>query len=251
MMFKKIIFLAFLAVNLVSYSQVGINTTAPDPSAALDIFSNEQGVLLPQLTTVERDGITDPANGLLIYNTDSDEFQYNTGTTTVPIWQRLENTSSSASIGASVKYSNTDETTNMNADPAINAPLLGTLEWNDNTTLYTANTATNGITVNEAGRYRIVVNISLNNPSARDRMAPEMRIAVNGLATGTYSSTGYIRSNQGHQDSSLHITEVLELTAGQIITVSIVESARNSDNATNIVTMRAAGAANIYIEKLQ
>jgi len=243
--------LTLLMVNLVVYAQIGINTTAPDSSAILDIFSNEQGVLLPQLTTAQRDIIATPANGLLIYNTDSDEFQYNTGTTALPIWQKLENTSTSSNIGASVKYSNADITTNMNADPAINAPLLGTLDWNDDLTIYSANTTTNEITVNETGRYRIVVNVSLTTASGRDRMAPEMRIAVSGAGVGTYSSTGYIRTNNGHQESSLHITEVLELTAGQRIAVSIAEAANNTNNAANdAVTIRAAGAANIYIEKL-
>jgi cold shock CspA family protein len=172
---------------------------------------------------------------------------FNTATPAVPIWQRLENTSSSANIGASVKYSNMDITTNMNADPAINTPLLGTLQWNDNAILYVANTANNSITVNEAGRHRIVVNISLNNSGTRDRMASEMRIVVHGVPTGTYSSTGFIRTSNGHQDSSLHITEVLELTAGQTIAVAIVRSANNSNNATNIVKIREVSTANIYI----
>jgi len=37
---------------------------------------------------------------------------------------------------------------------------------------------TNEITVNETGRYRVIVNIALT--TARDRMLPEMRITVNG-----------------------------------------------------------------------
>ncbi len=250
-MFKKLLFLVFLCTNVLIYGQVGVNTTSPDPSAVLDVFSNEQGVLLPQLTTVQRDAIVSPANGLLIYNTDGNEFEYNFGSPTAPVWQVIANTGASGNIGDSVKYSNTDVTTNINADPAINAPLLGTLNWNDDLTLYSANTTTNQITVNQAGRYRVIVNIPVNTAGTRDRMAPEMRITVNGTATGTYSSTGYIRTNNGHQDASLHITETLELTAGQNIGVTISEAANDSNNAANNVTMRAAGAANIYIEKIR
>lgn len=207
--------------------------------------------LKPQLTNVQRDAIVSPANGLLIYNTDSNEFEYNIGTTTIPVWQRVTNTSAGTNIGDSIKYSNTDIATNINADPAINAPLLGTLNRNDDLTLYSVSTTTNQITVNQAGRYRVIVNIPLSTAGTRARLAPEMRITVNGTGAGTYSSTGYIRANNGHQDASLHITEILELTAGQIIAVTVSRSANDSNVAANNVTIRAAGAANIYIEKIR
>lgn len=45
-------------------------TSDPDPSAILDIESSDLGVLLPRLTTQERDAIVSPANGLIIFNTD-------------------------------------------------------------------------------------------------------------------------------------------------------------------------------------
>ncbi len=54
------------------YAQkVGVNTTTPHPSARLEIRSNQAGILIPKMTTSQRNGITNPADGLLIYNTDS------------------------------------------------------------------------------------------------------------------------------------------------------------------------------------
>ncbi len=52
-------------------AQVAINTTgnAPDPSAMLDVNSNQHGILIPRMTAVERDCLKTPAIGLLIYNT--------------------------------------------------------------------------------------------------------------------------------------------------------------------------------------
>ena len=50
---------------------VGIGTTNPDASAKLDIFSNTQGVLLPRLTSAQRDAITNPAEGLQIFNIET------------------------------------------------------------------------------------------------------------------------------------------------------------------------------------
>ena len=58
---------------LISFSQnVGINAdgTAPDSKAMLDVKSNNKGVLIPRLTITERDAITDPPTGLMVFCTD-------------------------------------------------------------------------------------------------------------------------------------------------------------------------------------
>ncbi|HEV7782906.1 MAG TPA: hypothetical protein VGO58_16635 [Chitinophagaceae bacterium] len=49
---------------------VGIGTTNPDPSAALDINSTSKGLLVPRMTTAQRDAIVNPAPGLMILNLD-------------------------------------------------------------------------------------------------------------------------------------------------------------------------------------
>jgi hypothetical protein len=45
---------------------------APDTSALLDVQSTSRGMLLPRMTTAQRDAIQNPANGLAIYNLDTD-----------------------------------------------------------------------------------------------------------------------------------------------------------------------------------
>ncbi|TRX35259.1 ice-binding family protein [Flavobacterium restrictum] len=67
---------SFLMISPMVNSQVGIGTTTPDASSILDIQSNDKGVLLPRLTTVERDAIGTPANGLIVYNTTTSNFNY-------------------------------------------------------------------------------------------------------------------------------------------------------------------------------
>jgi len=67
---KSIIFTAFIAINVTAFAQVGINTNTPEASAALDVTSTEGGILIPRLTETQRDAITFPATGLMVFQTD-------------------------------------------------------------------------------------------------------------------------------------------------------------------------------------
>jgi len=49
---------------------VGINITTPDESAILEVRSTSQGFLPPRMTESQRNAISSPATGLLIYQTD-------------------------------------------------------------------------------------------------------------------------------------------------------------------------------------
>ncbi|WP_188767001.1 hypothetical protein [Emticicia aquatilis] len=51
-------------------ANVGIGTTQPDESAVLDIKSSTKGVLMPRMSLQERNAIQNPANGLIVYQTD-------------------------------------------------------------------------------------------------------------------------------------------------------------------------------------
>lgn len=50
---------------------IGSNTS-PDPSAGLDLQFQNLGFLMPRLTTAQRNGISNPAIGLQIFNLDTD-----------------------------------------------------------------------------------------------------------------------------------------------------------------------------------
>jgi hypothetical protein len=49
---------------------VGIGTTTPDNSAILDLNSSTKGLLLPRMTLLERNNISNPAKGLMVYQTN-------------------------------------------------------------------------------------------------------------------------------------------------------------------------------------
>src|SRR5690606_25558596 len=67
----------FLSPDSMAQS-VSINSdgAAPDNSAMLDIQSTNKGLLIPRMSTAERLGITSPATGLLVYDTDTGCFWY-------------------------------------------------------------------------------------------------------------------------------------------------------------------------------
>jgi hypothetical protein len=53
---------------------IGINNATPDASAIFDIASTTKGLLIPRMTTTERDAIGSPATGLMIYNLTTSAF---------------------------------------------------------------------------------------------------------------------------------------------------------------------------------
>ena len=59
-----------------SSGQVGIGTTSPNAKAIIEIASTTQGVLFPRMTKVERDAITSPPIGLILFVTDDNEGLY-------------------------------------------------------------------------------------------------------------------------------------------------------------------------------
>jgi hypothetical protein len=52
---------------------IGMGTVTP--SAPLEVSSTRGGVIMPRLTTTERDAISSPTNGEMIYNTTTNKFQ--------------------------------------------------------------------------------------------------------------------------------------------------------------------------------
>ncbi|TVR80263.1 MAG: hypothetical protein EA412_04960 [Chitinophagaceae bacterium] len=71
----------FLVVSAQSPS-VGINETGTNPHASsiLDLESTNKGFLPPRMTTIQRDAISNPAEGLMIYNSDDKCLQWYIGT---------------------------------------------------------------------------------------------------------------------------------------------------------------------------
>ncbi len=66
--------------SLQAQDNVGIGTLTPDPSAVLELESTDKGILIPRVTTSQRQAIPTPAEGLMVYDTDFQQFWYFDGT---------------------------------------------------------------------------------------------------------------------------------------------------------------------------
>ncbi|MCF8221171.1 MAG: hypothetical protein K9I97_06800, partial [Cryomorphaceae bacterium] len=67
----NLITLEFFAQN-----NVGIGTLNPDASSLLDLTAFDKGILIPRMTTFQRNTISNPATSLLVYDTDFNCFFY-------------------------------------------------------------------------------------------------------------------------------------------------------------------------------
>jgi hypothetical protein len=70
----------FGAQNVVTTGDGGFGTASPDAKAALTVTSTTKGFLPPRMTTAQRDAITSPTAGLVLYNSTTNKLQVRTNT---------------------------------------------------------------------------------------------------------------------------------------------------------------------------
>jgi uncharacterized protein (TIGR02145 family) len=108
-----ILSLLILDLNFVQ-AQVGINNDGANPhsSAVLDISSSQKGLLTPRMSLAQRDAISSPAAGLLIYNTDSKILELFNGTA----WGSVSGESEAEIVAPSVSTNSISNITTGSAD---------------------------------------------------------------------------------------------------------------------------------------
>lgn len=68
---KQIITGLMILSAIPALAQLSVGTPTPDTSAQLDLYAESLGFLPPRLSTIQRDQISQPATGLLIFNYDA------------------------------------------------------------------------------------------------------------------------------------------------------------------------------------
>jgi hypothetical protein len=155
---------------------------APDGSAMLEVTSgatNNKGLLLPRMTTVQRSAITSPAKGLMIYNTTSNQAEINNGTPALPVW---------AAATATATGWNTSG--NTGTTPATN--FIGTT---DNQPLSIRTNNTEQVHITETGN----VGIGASAPAVRLQIADTGDVAIRvGTTTNGKTSVSLGLGNDYH-----------------------------------------------------
>ena len=78
---------------------IGMGTTSPDSTAVLDMTSSTKGVLIPRMTSTNRNAIANPATGLLVFQTDAPAgFYYYDGVKWLLLDSNTENSSSDKTL---------------------------------------------------------------------------------------------------------------------------------------------------------
>lgn len=88
---KHIIYLLLISSSFSLQAQQNVSISdapaTPDATSVLDVSSTTKGMLIPRMTTIQRNAIIGPANGLLVYDTDVNcVFYYST---TLATWNSL------------------------------------------------------------------------------------------------------------------------------------------------------------------
>lgn len=116
---------AFSTSLLAQTKNVGIGTNSPNASAILDLdvsdgslFPNKLGLLIPRMSTAERDAISSPALSLIIFNTTAGRFEYYTGSS----WAQIL---PGSDVPFSILQNGTNTTANMLVGPGASLAPTG------------------------------------------------------------------------------------------------------------------------------
>ena len=150
-------------------------------------------------------------------------------------------------INYGARWTNTDTSTDLNVNNTT-APIFGTEDYKDDgNSIYEI--SGNTMIVKLGGRYDIRANLSLvgiNSGNNRQRTNVNARIAVNGSPVGALGASGYIRWASGHEHSSIHVSEILQLNANDVVSIITYREANSGT-----VNFSGTGESSFVINKLK
>lgn len=179
---------AVFFTTLVTQAQnnVGINTSTPDVSAALEVKSTTQGMLIPRMTKAQRNvinmvaGVSTPAVGLLIYQTDDTPgFYFYTGSS----WTTLSTGESNMTI----------------ADNAVTSPKIADFAVTNSKMAVDAVTTSkvaNGTVTTSKMANAAITEIKIDDGAVTNSKIANAAVGISKLnTTGEASATTYLRGD--------------------------------------------------------
>jgi hypothetical protein len=191
--------LLFFLLAIVTYSNgwsqnIGIGTAAPNASAMLEISSNNKGLLIPRLTSSQRNAIASPAKGLMAFDSSQNSFWYYNGSTWKEIAGNTYNADSMLVVGKQTgSITNYNLTANASASDSSgylydSGGPLGNYGNNENFVFQI------NVTGTEIATDIIVLNNNMESPYDSLTITDDFghRYLLQGTTTGTYRIFGRV-----------------------------------------------------------
>jgi hypothetical protein len=208
---------------------VAINTdgSTAHASAILDVKSINKGVLIPRMTTTQRNAIVSPATGLMIYNTSTNTFQFRNTTTWV-------------NLNAESTLTDADGNTKIQVEQSVNDDIIR-FDIKGNERMVLRENASGGVRLellDESSNTYIGEASGANNTSGSDNTGLGYG-ALESNTTGQWNTAlGFIamRSNTtGSYNTALGMNALLFNTSGHSnLAVGIKSLFSNTTGAGNI-----------------
>lgn len=204
----------FLFFMQIAIAQTGIGTTTPNSSAKLEVAATDKGFLLPRMTAAQRGAIASPANGLLVYQTDSPTgFFVNTGTSGTPVWTRVNMDWTKTGNDLSYTSGNLSTTGNLTGGNSSTSTISG---FSANVTTISANysitAADNGKIIQSTSATAITVTIPTGLPTGFNCTIVQM-----GVGQITFLGTYLNRGGFTKTASQYAVVSIMHLGSDKII----------------------------------
>lgn len=237
----------FLQSGLISIPASGVDYFPLDQDnnnvqLALDAYDARLDILeaaVPPVTSVfGRTGAVTALSG----DYDADQVDYDDTGAPITAADVQEAIDAVAPRLAVFQSKNTDTTTNLNTAGLTEIPITGTVTHAGPTGYFTV--VGNAVRADVAMRVRASLNVAYSASGVRTNISAGF--AVNSVTTGIAGLGGYIRLSNGHNESSVHASEIIDLAANDLLSIFSQQQANAST-----ATMFGAGSSNLIIEVVE
>jgi trimeric autotransporter adhesin len=240
---KKILLPLALILSLSKgFSQnIGINATGATPhsSAMLDVSSTTKGMLIPRMTSIQRTAISAPATGLMVYDTDNNNFWFYNSTSWAQVTGGNNGWSVSGNAGTNPSTNFIGTTDNVSLRFKVNnvfageiSPLTnnmffglasgnttGTGGFNTGVGINALQSLTTGVSNTATGYHSLSLNTSgYNNTAYGYETLATNTTGVNNTAIGwnslSFNSTGFANTSLGSNALSANSTGIDNTAVG-------------------------------------
>ncbi len=208
---------------------VSISSTSgnPDNSAMLDVSSSSKGILIPRMTLNERNAITTPATGLMVFQTnDTTGFYYYEGST----WKHLATGQNSQWISSGTDLYNNSNNIGISTTSPSNLLSVG---------------SSSQMQVNSSGNIVKLNNVTTSFPSSQG--AANSVLSNNGSGNLNWTSSPAIGNTMFTPEGGLAI-KLINKTGSPSVKGTLVIASTTTNNAFGIAPINSYQVIGVVYE---